>query len=494
MSDKPSEPSPVVPNAGGGSRFFRRQLPILFVLLAAVWSLRAALWRDLWFDEALTLLNFAFLPSFGKIYFSYVIPNNQILHTMLLRLFAGAVPLEFLRFLPALAGLGTLLLLYRLFRVRLGGMVLLPVLTAFALSLPFAIYGTALRGYMLSAFFVVAALGFAMNYARAARRRDYAGYALFSLLAIGAIPSNLIALAGVVLYVLPLCGGDFCRRRRFWLLAATPPAALLLFYAPIAKQFLGCLALKEGWENGLFALRAVYSAFLFAFAMFILPVVLSLMPLVGRAGYRWLFTARLAIFLLPVPACLLLAVAPFPRVFFPLWPLWLLLVAAALRRLCAWQVRLHRRWSGNVFLIGMTAAVLLWGAAERFENLQLAMSKRFGGAGGDDYFLPYYMRDDFRPAELWQEYRQRYADRTPPAVYLSFAADPWALMWAGRLAGLPPDLWHFDGPRGQVASLPTGSLVILTVAEHPDETAARFRGRLTPLYACGRNAVFRFTR
>ena len=48
--------------------------------------------RPLWFDEALTVLQFAVLPSAGAIYHAYVIPNNQIIHTVLVRFFLENAP------------------------------------------------------------------------------------------------------------------------------------------------------------------------------------------------------------------------------------------------------------------------------------------------------------------------------------------------------------------------------------------------------------------
>ena len=49
---------------------------IPFIIAAA--AIRPVLQRELWFDEALTLLNFVLPLELEKIYFSYIIPNNQI--------------------------------------------------------------------------------------------------------------------------------------------------------------------------------------------------------------------------------------------------------------------------------------------------------------------------------------------------------------------------------------------------------------------------------
>ena len=140
-------------------RRLKKLLPPILILGAMFLFAPAYLNRDLWFDEALTFLDFAQRGSPLVIYRSYVIPNNQILYTIALHYWAqllppGIDPVFWFRLLSFFSGIATLLLLYRLFRVRLaGGTILLPVLAAMAVSVPFLIYATALRGYMQSALF-----------------------------------------------------------------------------------------------------------------------------------------------------------------------------------------------------------------------------------------------------------------------------------------------------------------------------------------------------
>ena len=98
--------------------------------------------RALWFDEALTVLQFAVLPSAGAVYHAYVIPNNQIIHTILVRFFLENVPggmdlVHWLRLLPVLTALGTVLILFCRFRKICGVWPLAAVLTAWILSPPF---------------------------------------------------------------------------------------------------------------------------------------------------------------------------------------------------------------------------------------------------------------------------------------------------------------------------------------------------------------------
>lgn len=482
-------------------RNIRLQCLLIAALIfgAAAWKILPLLGRDLWFDEALTLLNFAFLPSCGEIYRNYVIPNNQIVHTMLVRFWAELAPggvdfSWFLRLLPALTGLGLLAYFWGRFRVRLGRGVLLVLLVALAVSPPFGIYATALRGYMLSALLVLMAADAALAFARHAGMRQWLVFFGVSLLAVGTIPTNLIGLAGAVLYALPLCGADCCRRPKLYGLAAAPLAAFAVFYLPIARQFMMVARLGEGWADGMAALGATYAALVISFAMLILPAALGASLFLHRPGYNWTFSARLAILLLPVPVCLILPVAPFPRIFFTLYPLWMLVLGAALKRLIAYRTRCCRRWSPLVFPLALALAALGWGWVEATPNFTQAFSRRFGGAMGDDFFAPYYMRVDFQTGRFVAALREAQAAGAPPtAFYLSFSADPWAVMYQGKLAGIAGEVWKFDGPRGRVRELPADAWFILNAQDPPQVVAERFGVELEKVLTVGRLTAYRGT-
>ena len=163
--------------------------------------------------------------------------------------------------------------------------------------------------------FITLALHWALNFAADRRKSSWCGYALFSLLAVGTIPSNLAVLAGVVLYATPLFGNRFLKQKSFWVLALTPIALFLLFYLPILPQFLGVLRLGEGWGSGIRVLLALLCAFCYTFAMLLVPAIGATLAF-DRPRYQWRWTIRLAVFLLPIPIALLLPTAPFP-VFFP---------------------------------------------------------------------------------------------------------------------------------------------------------------------------------
>ncbi len=459
-------------------------IPFIILLTAAVWSLGRGMFRYLWFDEALTLTNFAMLKSWGKIYNSYIIPNNQIIHTFMLN-FCSRFSSLFddyvfgLRFFPFAVSLFMLVFLWR---KRAG---ILPALTALVMSQAFVIYGTALRGYMLGAFFAVLALHFAFAFICRKNLKYFLGYFAMSVLAVGTIPTNLAVLGAVVLYLLPFIGKGFYRDRRFWILAVTPFIALIVFYLPIADKFIGCMKLKEGWGNGGMALLAVWSIGIVTFLP-LLPFAFSGVRVwLKHQNIRWIFAVRLLIFLLPVPACLLFPVAPFPRTFFPLFPFWALLIAGALRHWFAVFSPAKRRIY-TVFLVLLTVG---WGIFCGIDKVRFAMSDRFGGGEvTDDFFAPYYMRDSFDPAELLAGLKRR--GFNPPCIFVSFDADSRAFLAAGTLYREWEDRIICDGPRRKVPYLPEGALIILRRDENIEPWEKRFGSPLKFIFEHGRNKVY----
>ncbi len=467
-------------------------LPILIILGMYILFVRNFLFRPLWFDEALTVLNFALSPNLADIYFNYSIPNNQICFTFLLRVWLEIQPVildttVWLRLLPVLLGAGTLVALYWLFRTRCGSWVLLPVLIALGTSVPFLIYATALRGYMLSALLAVLTLHFALLFAEHRDCKYWLCYAISSLLMVGTIPSNLVVLAGVVLYALPLFQVDFYRRWSFWIMALTPPVMLLIFYLLIGRQLIAAMQLGEGWENGSRALLAVLLAFVYCFGVILIPALIG----IRYRHIRLVQLARASIWLLPVPMALLLKVAPFPRVFFPFWPLWTILLAGGIRDLTAVNCRLRHRWKLGVWIGLLAVLALIWGGLAQVTPLRLRLSSFNGGIGADDYFYGYYLRNGHTPDQTVAELKKLYPDGVAP-IYLSFCADPWSVMFYGNLYGLTdPANYLFDGPRGTVSSLPGGALIILRNDESAEALEKRFGIRLFELFHNANHRVYR---
>ena len=452
-------------------------------------SVRPYLFRDYWFDEALTLMNFAWLDDPLCIYSSYVIPNNQILYTIALHFWnrlpdTGLRPDFFTRLLSVVFALGTLLVLFRNFYRSCGRVPLMLALTALAVSPPFLIYGSALRGYMASAFFISLSAAWAVGFMKKGTAGTWWLFFAGCLMAVAAIPSNLLALGGCVLWAVS-CGGDiFCQKKKIFLLCLTPFIALAAVYLPIWKSFAGVCRLGEGWQSASGVLTAYFCAAGAVSGLLWLPCV----PAVWRRRH-WIKKIRYLILILPAAAVAVLPTAPFPRVFFPLFPLLALLTAYGIRYIVACCVASGRKkMTGLVYCLCLCAVLLNVFLFEQPEVLR-KISDRCGGASGDDFFLGYYMRPEHCPSQTASQLTGFFAPGKLPDVYLSFNADPWPLMYYMLSRGFQAE-FLFDGPCGRVAALKNGTLIIINRSESAEAVSERFGVRLKFLFENPNHRVF----
>jgi hypothetical protein len=439
--------------------------------------------RPLWFDEALTVQNFALLESIKSIYFNYTIPNNQLLYTMMLhfwiKLYPGFYAIDdWMRLLSLLLAGFTLFYTYRRFRVNFGSGVLSVVLITFCCAPPFLLHATALRGYMAGACFTMLALGAALDHAAQGKVWALCRYFFFSLCSVAVLPSDLLALGGVVLYALPCCGRTFWKNKRFYLLCLVPFAALALFYLPIFPQLLQVAKVgsNESWNDLPGVLQAVFLPQLFTFAMLLLPASASLLCF-RRKNYNMCRTFRAWIWLLPLTPILLFPAPPFPRVFFPLFPLFVLLTAGGVRDFTAIYCRLKRRFNHKSWIIGLLILSVSWCCIQQQSELKSLFSSRCGGAGRDDFYFPYYLRNAHMPDATARMALVNEKVKQSSAFYFSFNADPWPLMFYLRLNGSGDKEFLFDGPRGMVKGLPDSCTVILKLDEDQSALAKRFPGQ-----------------
>ena len=437
-------------------------------VVAGVASAALVLRRELWFDEAITVTSFMLPLKLWQIYLAYLIPNNQIVYTMMLKLWHGLAadsdlaPVAFWRLFSLLSAVAAMIVLFRLRgkmhdRTPWGAAV---VLTVFAVSPVFRNYATALRGYALSWFWIALALDGAWRVFHGRSRSGWLLYAIGTIGAVGTVPTNLLACVGVVIYAFPWSRREFLRDRRLWGLAAGPFLALAAFYSPIFRAFLNTFSLNEGFPSRFGALAVVYGAVVVSFGALLLAEI----PRFSRRGGRRL---RVLIWFLPVPAILLLHVAPFPRVFSTLFPLYMMLLADGLA-----VMRGGRRI--RIAAAGCVAVSLV--------VLRLLTPATVSACGlseyEDDYFRPWYMAKDYSVSELLPEL-EKHPDI--PVVFQSFNSDPCPLIFYSTLFEIDRD-FRPDVPIGSVKSMPPSALFVLRQDEDPADYETRFGGRLFRLF------------
>ena len=427
------------------NEFWYRILPWI-VGLAALFSASGLLFRMLWFDEVLTVNLLMKLPLY-RIYFAYEIPNNHIVFTLLEKVWYSAVSsltgfsYYYFRLVPMLCGAAAMVLLVRKM-IRCCGLpagILIP--GVFSVSSVFAMYASAVRGYMTGFLLTVLALLWAEKVIKRGRRSDYPVYFLLTLLSVGTAPTNLAALAGVVLYYIPL-GLRRGRRgiRRLIFLAVSPLISLVLFYLPIADKFLGCIRLGEGWPSAAGAIYAFYTGALFPVAGLLIFCAAGAFFLLRKIPLlRANVLCGLLILLMPLAAYSVMKVPPFPRVFFPLLPVWLFLLAHCLNGFFHW-FRFHKKAVVPVFLLQVLVC------AAFFSDRSVAVGDFLYGPDGraDDYIAPYYARPSFEPNKMLEYLRRKYQEEGAFHVFAAFDSDPPSLLFACSILDFPENILLAD--------------------------------------------------
>ena len=463
-----------------GGQTLRRKRIAYFTLLLCLLSAFAHLFRAFWFDEVITLDNFVFHPPLSRIYFLYEIPNNHIVFSMLekiwigfLALFSENTPFFLFRGLSVLAGASAVFFLAkRMVRscgTYAGGLTAL----AFAASSACGIFMTGIRGYMLGFLFTVLLLALGEKILKRPAKWTYPLFFLVCFLSVGTTPSNLAALTGVALFYAPA----LMRRKRYGsilFLFAAPVAALLLFYAPIHEKFLRCMRLGEGWFSPESAMKNLYLSFALLLAG-LLPFCIAGAILLWKQipCLRTACAAGLLIFLLPLPAFFVFRAPAFPRVFFPLFPLWLLLAGYALSACLKTRSAMRKRVLHVLPLVlQLLCTALLANAGERASDFL------FGCGRHDDLTMPYYARNGFDPQRIVALIQEKARAGERPLVFVTFDADYPSVLFSASCTELPEDTFIADLPnRPPIANLNhhTGTVYLVTADRNElDRTMRRF--------------------
>lgn len=453
--------------------------------IVVLYFTRDGIFRQLWFDEALTVMNFMALPGPVEIYHNYVIPNNHIVYTVLLKFWVYAyqpvVAFDVhLRLFSLVIALAAFAIMFVRWRKRCGTCPVALVCACFAFSLPFGIYSVAVRGYMLSFLLIVASLEFARQWIVRPNWKTGAAYFIISLLAVGTIPSNIIALGAVV-----LCFAEFPLKNKkliagYLFLAIIPLIALALFYLPISRGVSRVMALKEGWPDGVAAMTVLYLSWAVSF----LPVIVSAIfaaPWLLKRKHSWMKALSLVIVvLLPVPFFLIISPAPFPRVFFAIWPVWMYLLCRGLGHLFALaRLKQYRLAAKPLLPLAILAGAVFACGMVQPEIKEYLSAKYVGQRSLDDFFCPYYMKESFNPFDAVKSLQVQGATEQPAKIYISFNADPYSIVFYGKMLGISPDVWCFDNPKGHVLSLDNNCRrAILGGADEQSVFLERFKGKL----------------
>jgi len=451
-----------------------------------------AFFRQLWFDEVISLMDFALLPNMTDIYRFYNIPNNHIVYNILLRWWIDACDgIPFLaRLLPrsftAITALASLALLLYFWLKRFHAETVFTAAFCLILSLPFAIYSTAVRGYMLSFLVILLSIEIALLYKEKKKPLLLAAYFLLSLIGSGTTPTNIVAFAAIYLFLVPPAGLKKIISDKTLLLALIPVATFLLFYVPIFPKLLKVLSLKEGWSSGFDASIHFYAAFIISFfPLLILAVAGKLYSKEKSPSTTNLL--HCLIFLIPLIVFMIKAPAPFPRAFFCLWPLWIFMLCTFADPLIP---LLKEKYRGPL-LSSLICICVIWAAIPL--NFPIQLSNALSKGGQDDFFKPYFMRPDFRPMDTVGKCVEISKEAGGLRVFLDFAADYPSLFFYARTTKMPEGFWIFDRPNKKVESLGNDAAILVVARSSSDmETIARrfSMGSFEQVADCGYQKIF----
>jgi hypothetical protein len=446
--------------------------------------------RPLWFDEALTVMDFVMLPDIADIYRLYSIPNNHIVYNIFLRLWidlCGQMPYAVsLRLFSVLTAFASIVLIMKLWSRRFSRETAVIACFCFAVSLPFAIYATAIRGYMLSFLLIIISLEIALCYRDDGKPAHLIFFSLLAFLAAGIMPTNLIAFAAIYLLVLPSLKPKEIFSDKTLYLGIIPVAALFIFYIPIFGKLMKALSLSEGWSSGISASIHLYGAFLISFLPLIILAPLGMFFSKEKPGAALKVQISL-IFLIPLVVFLLKSPAPFPRAFFCLWPIWIFI-------LCSMADAFIRHFNGKIpgrALIAILCACCAWVLWPYAFSVQL--SDRLSKGGQDDFFKPYFMRAEFNPIGTVRKSIELAGAKTSGFAFVDFAADHPSIIFYGRLLKVDDGFWIFDKPNRKVASPGNmGSIYVIARNQGGMESIAkRFNMKSYELAAdCGYQKIY----
>ncbi len=441
--------------------------PPLFLGTLAAIVLWPNLFRPLWFDEALTILEFVSLPNCADIYFNYAIPNNHIIFNMILQIFLGIFSgTELILRLPsAIFALASVFSIYFLWNKRLGAEAAFFSATALIFSGSFAIYGTAVRGYMLSFLATIWILEFACRYVAGEKYADLLFFALLSFFSVGIIPSNIAAIFASSLIALSLPSPRTKRSMigSVLVLIGTSAFCLAIFYLPILPKFFKALSLKEGWSSSLSAILHFYSAFLVTSIPLAAIAVFAFFPAAKRKFQPLMLCVCAIVMLIPAFILLVKDPSPFPRTFFPYLPA--MLFALATMSSSGFEL-IRNSLSPSKYRVAMLSifgafAFIAWAQFNFREDL----SNRLSGGGQDDFFHPYFM-DRFFPYNTAKAVSARLGK--DGKFFVHRACDYPALIFYAKALEIPNEKILFDPPHGAFQGAGEFSHLLIVARSHSD--------------------------
>ena len=408
----------------------------LYYIFAVLGCIPLFLWGykylnvDLWYDEAYSLEHFA-LVDWKLTVLNYPAPNNHIFFNLTSQLLSRITGLRDLfdateniyvfRLFQGIIALVTACysatILKRHLKVKSSFLVYVVLFT----SIPFMNFALQLRGYNMSALFLVMLIYYTWNYLSEGGRRAQIMMVVTSVLLLYTIPSNVYFLLGFWLVLLGFWVYQFKKKER--LQTKRNFRTLVLIAAGVVIAFLCYLPIIEEVIFNKFSMRTVpgifYSAGLF---LDLVPdfvserhfLLLLLLPGVyffykNASGIeKRNFIFLICLFLVPFGISFLHQKAPFPRVFIPLAPVFAMLITVLAAKFID---EIKQQYQHYILLLGTIAYSILLFTTEMNKNAtEVSKALIEENVLAQNLYQNYYLGDFFQQDKVAKEFSEKYTD------------------------------------------------------------------------------------
>ena len=337
-------------------------LTILGFVPLAIWCFHYIDY-DLWYDEVYSLEEFA-LKDFSTTLFYYPAPNNHIFYNLTTQIISRVFGYRDIFLVEAhtyvfrgfqlLISLLTAFLPVRILKRFFGYKSSFLLYAILFTTIPYLNFSLQLRGYNMSALFVVMLVYFSWSYIAAKRFFSIFMVLISSLLLLYTIPSNLYVL--VAFGLLLFCNWLYYYRKKdevarlyFNVMAAVAIGGVLalILYLPILEDVMFNKYSNRGSFGLLYSFHVLrIAAFDFFsnrfFLLFLLLPGLFIFYKKSSIKERYFFLFLAALFVVPFVLSFLHQKAPFPRVFVPLAPIFCMVLSIPIMKFIDTGLKLYQ--------------------------------------------------------------------------------------------------------------------------------------------------------
>jgi len=426
----------------------------LYYIFAFLGCIPLILWAyeymqvDLWYDEAYSLEHFA-LVDWKSTMLNYPAPNNHVFFNLTSQILSRIAGLRDLfdaienvyvfRLFQGIIALATAwysaAILKRHLKVKSSFLVYVVLFTC----IPFMNFALQLRGYNMSALFLVMLVYYAWNYIEAGKKSAQIMVVVSSVLMLYTIPSNVYFLLGFWLVLFGFWGYQFRKKeklqakRNFKVLVAIALGVVLavLLYFPIIEdvifnKFSGRTVPGIFYSAGLFLnLLPEFISERHLLLVLLLPGVYFFYKKASTQEKRY-FIFLVCLFLVPFGISFLHQKAPFPRVFMPLAPIFAMLLTVIVAKFID---AIKQQFRHYVLLLGTIAyCILVFASQMKMNSIRVSKALIEDNQLAQNLYQNYYLGEFFQQDKVMKELSEVYAgmpvyvmndlDKPSTALYL----------------------------------------------------------------------------